>query len=63
VDAPDLPGSDDGGLAQVGHVVMEVPMEVVALQLLTQRYAPAHITVRSYIFLLGGKRGGKQIFT
>ncbi len=49
---PDLAGPDDGGLAEVGDVGGEVPVEVLALQPLTQFHAAAHVTVGSNILLL-----------
>jgi hypothetical protein len=49
---PDLAGPDDRGLAEVGDVGGEVPVEVPALQPLTQLHAAAHVAVGSNILLL-----------
>ncbi len=49
---PDLAGPDDGGLAEVGDVGVEVPVEVLALQPLPQLHTAAHVAVGSNIFLL-----------
>jgi hypothetical protein len=49
---PDLAGPDDGGLAEVGDVGGEVPVEVLALQPLTQLHAASHVAVGSNILLL-----------
>jgi hypothetical protein len=49
---PDLAGPDDGGLAEVGDVGGEVPVEVLALQPLTQLHTAAHVAVASNILLL-----------
>jgi hypothetical protein len=49
---PDLAGPDDGGLAEVGDVGGEVPVEVLALQPLSQLHAAAHVAVGSNILLL-----------
>jgi hypothetical protein len=49
---PDLAGPDDGGLAEVGDVGVEVPVEVLALQPLPQLHPAAHVAVRSNILLL-----------
>jgi hypothetical protein len=49
---PDLAGPDDGWLAEMGDMGGEVPMEVPALQPLTQLHPAAYVAVGSNILLL-----------
>ena len=49
---PNLPGAEDVGLAEVWHVGVQVPVEVAALQALTQRHAAAYVTVCARILRL-----------
>ena len=61
VKVPDLPRTQDLVTHELRHLLLQIPLETLALQRLSQRYSLAHITEVSHVVLQAGSSDAESV--